>query len=387
MMKRIAMYSTGKIFADRVTGGTKRFVELYKSLIAKGYQVDLYSTDDSRDIEKYKISNYQLKSGNKSNNVFFPTEFKILFKNFSKLINLKKSNYDAVIVFDVPPAIGLSLFRVKNIKLFLRQDLVGYKEIILKEYSEKRLIISLYIGFLKLCESFSFVSANKIIIQCEYDLNQLIARHRIIKNIIQDKSVIQINNVNPSWIVEKSKDAYTIFPQEERNEENKFVVGFIGNFNDERKGHRIFIEAVKNLLDKGIKIEAYIVGDGPKLSAYKNDFSKYSEIKFTGRLDNPMGVIRKCNLMVVPSLADSCPNTVLEALYNETPVIGACSGGIPEILNSSEALFNTSYLVLQEKIEYYMNDVNLMKLKMTQIERKKQLTFNWGDRIIDIIGD
>ena len=88
----------------------------------------------------------------------------------------------------------------------------------------------------------------------------------------------------------------------------------------------------------------------------------------------------------MPSLADSCPNTVLEALLNGVPVIGSKAGGIPEILNFDEALFDVSATDLVKKIELLLSaPLYIEELKSLESKRKEELTFNWAEKIAAII--
>ncbi|MFA5450391.1 MAG: glycosyltransferase family 4 protein [Dehalococcoidales bacterium] len=140
------------------------------------------------------------------------------------------------------------------------------------------------------------------------------------------------------------------------------------------------------MIDDGLRINAVLVGDGKLLEVYKAECKDYQSISFLGRLDNPLPVMRACDLIVVPSMADSCPNTVMEALYNETPVIGTKSGGIPEILNDEMALFENNANSLAEKIVELSHKGNLLKLKEKQKTRKAELTFEWSEKIYQHLG-
>ncbi|TFJ93048.1 glycosyltransferase family 4 protein [Lentibacillus salicampi] len=379
-MGKVAMYSTSRLFGERITGGLKRFLELYKGLKIRGTDVDLYSADSSRSLEENGVvSGYSLMFKGKSKNTFVPTVFNIIIRNLGTLWKIKKAKYDSIIVFDVPAAIGLCLLGIKNIQLFIRQDLVGYKNIAISSRTNSKLFKNIYLQFMKICEAICLLVAERVVIQCEYDYNVIINRHRFIKNKISKKSIIQINNVNPSWIVDNSITDKSFI---ENDQNKKFTIGFIGDFSNDRKGHRILVDAAKRLIDRGVDIDIILIGEGKQLSAYKEGCANYPNIKFTGRLDNPIEVVKQCNLMVVPSLADSCPNTVMEGLYNEVPVIGARSGGIPEVLNNEDFLFDPNPSSLESKIEYFLNRDNLTKLRKKQYTRKRELEFDWNAIII-----
>lgn len=382
-MKKVAMYSTNQLFGSRPTGGTKRFLELYYGLVNKGINVDLYSTDSSQVFIENNIVGYSLIGKEQSNNIFIPTELKILLSNINIIKKIKQEHYNRIIVFDVPTAIGLCLMGVKHVQLFIRQDLIGYKKISVGGRTDDKLTISLYLLFMRLCETICLLRAERVIIQCEYDYNVLLERHRFIKNTIKQKSTIQINNANPAWIIDKSNEAskMSIIALKDNTTEH-YIVGFVGDFRGERKGHKIFIDAIKGLIDMGLAVEAAIVGDGEQLSKHKDECKGYENIKFFGRLENPLSVMQSCDLMVVPSLADSCPNTVMEALYNEVPVIGAMSGGIPEILIDRESLFLPNIQSLKERIMYFLDENNLKNLGKKQKLRKRELSFDWSEAMM-----
>ena len=380
-MRKVLMYSTSELFGNRVTGGLRRFLELYSSLKKQGIDVELYSGDSNEILRKNNIKGYTVNRKKSKNNLYIPEEIRILINNISIIKKIKKNKFDSVIVFDVPTAIGLCIMNIENIQLFIRQDLISYKKISLQSRTKNKLFIYFYLKLMHLCEVICILKVKNIFIQCKYDYFQLIKRHILIKSMIKKKSIIQINNLNPSWIEEKSKSDSEI----QLNNKDKFTVGFIGDFSNDRKGQRIFIDAVKSLLNKKVKINAIVVGDGAQLKLYKEECKLYSDIQFMGRMKNPIEIIKKCDLMVVPSLADSCPNTVMESLYNNVAVIGSNAGGIPEILDDDEALFETNSVSLQNKIEYLLVNKNLKLLLEKQRKRSEELNFDWGMIIGEII--
>lgn len=374
------MYSTGKLFGNKVTGGTKRFLELYYGMVDKGIEVDLFCADSMETLKEKNISANLVVNEKISKNLFLPTSLLVFLKNYDGIRRLKAYGYDKVIVFDVPTAVGLSIVGVKNLQLFIRQNLIEYKSISARGRTTNKILIKIYLFFMGLCEAICLIKADKIFIQCNYDYSALINRHRTIKHTIKKKSVVQINNVNPSWIIEDFDKS-----QLDKNiprEYKLFCIGFVGGFNGDRKGQRLFVDALKNLLKKGVMLEGILVGDGDQLPQYKVELQNYPMIKFTGRLKNPFDVIKKLDMLVVPSLADSCPNTIMEALYSEIPVIGARSGGIPEILNNETWLFEPNSASLQDRIEYFLSGGLLSQLKKEQRVRKKELEFDWVDIIV-----
>lgn len=82
------------------------------------------------------------------------------------------------------------------------------------------------------------------------------------------KSVIQINNVNPSWIVSGGGISNSV--------RKNYDISFIGNFKDYRKGHDLLLAAIKELADDGVVLKAAIIGDGKHLDESKKQYKDYA---------------------------------------------------------------------------------------------------------------
>ena len=166
---------------------------------------------------------------------------------------------------------------------------------------------------------------------------------------------------------------------------NIFLFCFIGGFSDLRKGQDLFLKAARELTKKYEDIEFVLVGGGKSLQNYQVEYES-EKIQFRGRMDNPMSVLKSADLLVVPSRADSCPNTVMEALFTGIPVIGSRAGGIPEILQDDEALFEAEYHAVRERIEHFYRDRSAYeRLIENQHVRSRKLTFDWAEDMMNLI--
>ncbi|MFX1589890.1 MAG: glycosyltransferase family 4 protein, partial [Promethearchaeota archaeon] len=191
------------------------------------------------------------------------------------------------------------------------------------------------------------------------------------------------NNVNPSWI-EKYKDDIIKEPIIKKSNDN-YTFHFIGNIDDTRKGLHLLLGASKKLLDNNYKVVIKIIGSGKLLDKYRDEYKDYPTISFLGYLPNPMKELKESDLLIVPSLADSFPNTIMEALYLEIPVIGSKKGGIPEMLEYDELLFEANVDSLYDKLYEIINNSSLEELRQLCIKRKKILTFNWAEKIKELL--
>ena len=376
-MNRILLYSSGVIAEKKPTGGELRFLELARYLAGKE-SAELCCADDADALEPYELrADLHMEKPERAPH-FLPEEARILLDNRPVLKRIAKSDYDAVIAFDVPPSIGLSLYGVRNLVLMIRKDMIGYERVKSSGNGWKKQLRILYQWA---CEGICIRNAKQVICQCAYDRDVILNRHPLIKAQMQPKFRIQINNCNPSWIVRRADETTGKIPKEN----DRFHVCFVGGFDDLRKGQELFLKAAEQLTQKYPNMEFLLVGGGKSLKNWQERFQS-EQIRFLGRMDNPLRVMGSCDLLTVPSLADSCPNTVMEALYLGIPVIGSRAGGIPEILLDEEALFPTDWEQLAEKIERsYQDRAFLDRLRETQAERKKELSFDWAERIVNLI--
>ncbi|GAA4408807.1 glycosyltransferase family 4 protein [Nibrella viscosa] len=112
-----------------------------------------------------------------------------------------------------------------------------------------------------------------------------------------------------------------------------------GSFNtaDPRKGFQYFTEALRLLKDRlnAIQPEILIFGKGHAGNFVHLPFP----VRHLGLLTTEAQTAAAYNaadVMVVPSLEDNLPNTVVESLACGTPIIGFQTGGIPEMIDHQQ---------------------------------------------------
>lgn len=116
---------------------------------------------------------------------------------------------------------------------------------------------------------------------------------------------------------------------------------YVGGFGF-RKGLEYLLLAMKQLVDEGCTVNLDIVGvedDNPELVTFIRTHKLQTRVFAHGRQENPFSFLAKSDLLVVPSLFDSFPDTVLEAMHCGTPVIGSRVGGIPDMIGREDLLF------------------------------------------------
>jgi len=116
----------------------------------------------------------------------------------------------------------------------------------------------------------------------------------------------------------------------------KFSCAIIGSLQEGKRQEEAIL-AIKELLDKGLDVELFIIGKGnPTYEKYlrdlvsKNNLDNY--VKFLGYIDNPFPYIKAVNAILLCSRFEAFGRITIEAMKMGTPVIGAKSGGTMELI-------------------------------------------------------
>lgn len=346
--------------AGKPTGAHRRFLELLNSVAESNDVVFVgLPTDEMKVNPNIEIHVIDKNTGN-----MLP---KHLAGGYALLKKLKstKPQVDYAVSFSPVTTIAYYLAGIRHIVSLFREDLIGYQKAL--QASKVKLV------YFQIQESLAVMMSEKIIVQCKSDRENLIARNRKYCKRLSDKVFIQINNANASWM---NTDSI------ERSEHGGIPkILFVGNFSDRRKGHDILLPAIMRILDEGYKLELLCAGSGSELEYWRSKCSAYDSIRFLGHVSNMKEYLSQVDMMLVPSLIDSCPNTVLEGLNAGVAVYGANAGGIPDLLMDKEYMFepdeNSIYIFMKTVLdkEEYDRDAK------TQMERRKELCFDWGERI------
>lgn len=258
----------------------------------------------------------------------------------------------------------------KHIVSLFREDLVGYHEC-LGEAKEK-------IAYFRWLEWTAVKVSEKIIVQCRNDRESLLSRYEKHCKGLRNKLYIQANNANASWMNSQPV-------QHTKSDDCVPKILFIGNFSDVRKGHKQLLEAAKILLDEGKKFLLFLAGDGKQFHYYKSKYQDYKQIVFLGRVTDMKKYFEICDFEIVPSLIDSCPNTVLEAFNAGIAVYGANRGGIPDLLQEDIYMFEPNKKDIARFLRDVIDNERYIEDAVKQRKLKKVLNFDWVNAIEEII--
>ena len=213
-------------------------------------------------------------------------------------------------------------------------------------------------------------AADLLAFQSGYDRDDVASR---VPSIL-DKSVVIGGNVG----------APRFRPENEginRSEALRSIV-FVGTLGT-RKGLRYLLEALAILKGRGLeppRLEVLGSGDAlPEHRAFLESRGLADRVEFRGRVPDPFPYLAAADLMVVPSIFDSYPDTVLEALHAGLPVIASAVGGIPDMLGSPELLFPPQDAAeIADRIEACVrDDARYRSLRALCAERLRLFHFDW----------
>jgi glycosyltransferase involved in cell wall biosynthesis len=116
------------------------------------------------------------------------------------------------------------------------------------------------------------------------------------------------------------------------------LVGFLGRFSPE-KGPLLLLDALVRLREAGVPFRAALVGDGPLAGAIQERVTstrlgeRVVVRPFTGTV---APILAALDVYVLPSLWESMPIGVLEAMSAGLPVVAADAGGVREAVSDGE---------------------------------------------------
>ena len=322
------------------TGGHRRYLELMQGLARRGHRCLLLLDPRLRlDLPAVELLRLDPASAQQSRRPLLPASLRYRAAVRRALPSIRAALAEqppaAVVVFGethYPP----SRLLTRELRVPL---LFGFRSLPVEvgriERSEagrsvaQRLRISARIAKYRLYERAVARHADRIIFQSPHDRDRFLARNPA---ATARSSVIR-GNIGEPWYRSADRDT-------NRSSALQRII-YVGALNT-RKGVGYLLEAFAQLAAELPRLKLDVAGEGSlraALEARAASLGLADRIGFLGRVGEPLAAIAGADLLVVPSLFDSYPNTILEALHVGTPVIAARSGGIPDMLEHDELLF------------------------------------------------
>jgi glycosyltransferase involved in cell wall biosynthesis len=130
------------------------------------------------------------------------------------------------------------------------------------------------------------------------------------------------------------------FQPRERALGSEFRVLCVGRLTP-AKGQAVLLAAVAKLVERGRRVHADLVGDGPDRSALERQAARLNiagNVTFHGAVnqDRIAGLLAHADAFALPSFAEGVPVSLMEAMAMEIPCVSTAIAGIPELIQSGE---------------------------------------------------
>ncbi len=291
-----------------------------------------------------------------------------LLESFARSLGLLKKDINLFLCFQVEDlALGWFLKKLKkdlSLVYYAHGDGTTVQELTIRSAFDK---IKFYLSIML---EKVFLPKVNLIITVSLD-----TKLRILNRVKMNPNKIKVvyNNVTPA----SPKSTQTLH---ELKEKSTPIIGFVGHI-EPLKGVETLLKAFYILCKHNSKAVLVYVGDGSLTKYLKNlamQMNLQKRIIFTGWVKNPLDYMCDFNVLVLPSLYEGCPLVILEAFSLNIPVLGSKSGGIPELLEDEELLFQSANPEeLASRVETLLSSnekyVHANKIVM---EKKKYFTFD-----------
>jgi glycosyltransferase involved in cell wall biosynthesis len=167
----------------------------------------------------------------------------------------------------------------------------------------------------------------------------------------------------------------------------KYILSYVGRLAPEKD-----VDTLQTLIQTTNKerddIHWLITGDGPLAKGLHENVSK-TNVTFTGYLQGKdlAEVYASSDLMVFPSTTETFGNVVLESLACGTPVIGANSGGVKNIITDGK----TGFLCEPKNADSFLSSIyellnnEEMRKQMSQDAHSYAATESWDEISSDLL--
>lgn len=145
--------------------------------------------------------------------------------------------------------------------------------------------------------------------------------------------------------------------RERLNIKDNIVIGHVGNF-DQVKNHPFIFEVFKELFSLNNKANLMLVGGGNKFDEYTQltkDLGIYDKVIFTGNVNNPNDYMSVMDLIIMPSIFEGFPLTLVEEQANGLRCI--VSDAITKEVNISG---NVHFLSLNQSANEWAHYINIV---------------------------
>ncbi len=383
-MQIYGMYLIDKI----ASGGNRRNIDIFNSIAKIGVHVSVFVNEMFKDefvgcnVEPIPI---KLKKGKRVSVQIAKQLKKFLTQNKDRLFlkSTLNSGDSYIIVFNETSWASSNVLKsfcgakiifayrsdtVEAIKAFFKYEKINVKD---------RIFFILQYLITRYREKLIAKKASLIVFQSENDRKHFFERNKDIKA----KTTIIPNDVLQPRFKEEYKD------KNKSTSCEHFL--FVGSY-DIRKGLIFFLKALLIVKEAGIPFNATVVVAGkelPLISNFVREHNLGSLIKFITNAKEVFPFMIDHDILIVPSLFDSFPNVIMEALHVGLPIFASNTSGMPYMLQNEKLLFEVANPddIAKKLIDCASNDDYYLEIKNLCHAQRKKFEFNWAQKWISAI--
>ena len=189
------------------------------------------------------------------------------------------------------------------------------------------------------------------------------------KGFKKDEILVLYNGIDiSSW---RRKNGHPVLRDELKLGKEDFLVGTVARI-DYQKDFPTFFKVASLVIAQIPNTKFVIVGDGKaeELSNLKQDVRQLGldkHIYFTGHRSDLLNIYSSFDLFLMTSIMEGLPNTVLEAMAMEVPVVSTAVSGVPEVVLDGKAGYLCS-----------IGDVDSLASKVVRLLEDEDLRHNFA---------
>jgi glycosyltransferase involved in cell wall biosynthesis len=208
--------------------------------------------------------------------------------------------------------------------------------------------------------------STKVIVISEQQKKDIVKKYNITKN---DR--VELIRLGFDWKRDFFKSSGIKIRDEYQIPKKKYLIGIIGRLVP-IKDHKLFIDIAEKIISENKNDYHFIIiGDGElkhdlvKL-VYQKKLDEY--ITFTGWINVSNEIYNELDLLLLTSLNEGTPVTVIESIAAGTPVIAIDVGGVADVMK----FYDTKYLVKERSSEKFIELIKYIKINSEQPSDKMQ---------------
>lgn len=305
------------------TGVASIVINIYKKIYKEQIKIDFL-------VCKKTNASYEKLILNNGSNIFYcgnPLSLKTFFssiRNIKIFFKNNSSEYDIVHLHSPT----LALFTLKYAKKYGIKNRIVHSHSTMMSLNKIKTLINNYLIYQIPKYANYFWACSTEAANFLYGENFCKNNHiELIKNVVDEKKFVYNEE-----IVRKYKKQYKI-------NDNKIVISHISNFSP-IKNHFFIVEIIKKLINENKNFCFFFIGDGPtKIEVEKKlkKFGIYESCIFTGRVKNVQDYLMISDVVILPSIREGLPVSIVEAQAAGLPCI--VSESITKEVDAGSVLF------------------------------------------------